>query len=196
MRRLNGRLVQTYQRSECQQTAVGARGGNGFLFFSPRAPFTSLRAQGTQRRRDQTFVRAAVRDGCLFSAANSLKLAAARAKDCWSPKHLQLCHHSKLPARVLAAAFGFRPRARAPAESAATRSFVLACPESFVRRPGPRQPVPKARHVLSSGCPRAGPRPASAHDHAETSRLSPYPVVLCARGCGRTGSCGTCSPIR
>lgn len=28
-------------------------------------------------------------------------------------------------------------------------------PESFVRRPGPRQPVPKARHVLSSGCPRA-----------------------------------------
>ncbi|KAH6946042.1 hypothetical protein HPB50_011285 [Hyalomma asiaticum] len=68
------------------------------------------------------------------------------------------------------------------AESAATRSFVLACPESFVRRPGPRQPVPKAQHVLSSGCPRAGPRPASAPDQAETSRLSPCPVVLLCPG--------------
>lgn len=106
--------------------------------------------------------------------------AAAKAKDCWSPKHLHLCHHSKVPACTRARRGRRSILASARARVCHGVGDSLLCsglPESFVRRPGPRQPVSKARHVLWSACPRAGPRPA--HDEAETSRLSPFPVYVC-----------------
>lgn len=46
------------------------------------------------------------------------------------------------------------PPARVPRGVGGDSLLCSGLPESFVRRPGPRQPVPKARHVLSSGCPR------------------------------------------
>lgn len=46
------------------------------------------------------------------------------------------------------------PPARVPRGVGGDSLLCSGLPESFVRRPGPRQPVPKARHVLSSGYPR------------------------------------------
>lgn len=197
MRRLNGTLAQTYHRSERQQIAVGAmEAGAVFFLFATCTVHVVTCAGNTTAPRPNVRPRPCRGAGWMFIQRGRFTQACGRKSQGLLVAQTPPTLSSLKTTRTRARRGIWLPPARACAMRSRRRLAPLfwPAPSHLLDAPGQGSPFrrrgtcsPRAVHEPDQG----RPQPTTRRKPVGSRRV---PSFSCARGCGRTGSCGTCSP--